>query len=313
MSFSKFTELINLSVPKKFKLIEVHVHHEFKTIQTKKKCISISFFAGVESSQAHLNTAIHTKRIIVSTQGVQHISCLTSNKIWVSDLKQIGEIDEDGEHIMKLDVDFGGFGRHTVTREENLIFLMNGSVYILTSNGDIRNLNISASESSCIHASRLNGDIFVGAPNGVNRYSVSSKNLFQIQVENKIVDLYRRPIYITENKNGDIIVSDKHRKAIVVVDKQGRHRFNYKGNNSSEVFYPRGICTDVIGNILVCNHSYHDPSVYLLDENGQYLRTLLTKHRSVEDLPQDVCVDDKYNLYVACRDKNIIHVYTYLK
>lgn len=247
------------------------------------------------------------------TQGVKHISCLTSNKIWVSDLIQIGEIDKDGQTIMKLDVDFGGFGRHTVTREENLVFLMNGSVYILTSNGDIRNLNISASESSCIHASRLNGDIFVGAPNGVNRYSESSKNFFKIQVDNKGVDLYRRPIYITENKNGDIIVSDKNRKAIVVVDKQGRHRFNYKGNNSLEEFYPRGICTDVFGHILICNHSYRDPSVHLLDENGQYLTTLLTKQRSVEDLPQDVCVDDKYNLYVAWGVKNIIDVYSYLQ
>lgn len=232
--------------------------------------------------------------------------------MWVSDFIQIGEIDEDGQTVMKLDIDFGGFGRHTVTRDENLVFLKNGSVYILTSNGDISNLNISASESSCIHASRLNGDIFVVAPTGVNRYSESSKNLFKIQVDNKGVDLYGRPIYITENTNGDIIVSDKQRKAVVVVDKHGRHRFNYKGNNLLEEFYPRGICTDVFGHILVCNQSYHDPSVHLLDENGHFLTTLLTKHRSDEYLPQVVCVDDKHNLYVGCGINNIINVYKYL-
>lgn len=69
--------------------------------------------------------------------------------MWVSDFNSIEEIDETGEVFMKLDVEFGVYGRHTVTREE---FLNNYSVYILTSNGDIRNLYISASENSCIYA-----------------------------------------------------------------------------------------------------------------------------------------------------------------
>lgn len=227
--------------------------------------------------------------------------------MWVSDFNSIKEIDETGEVFMNLDVKFGVYGRHTVTREGNLLFLNDYSVYILTSNGDIRNLYISASKHSCIYASRINSDIFIGAPSAVNRYSESSKKLLKIQGEN----LYGRPIYITENTNGDIIVSDEERKAIVVVNKIGRHRFNYKGNHSLPEFNPRGVCTDMFGHILVCNHSYDDPSVHLLDQNGHLLMSLLTKHRPVEDLPQDLCVDDKHNLYVGCGINNVIDVYKY--
>lgn len=228
--------------------------------------------------------------------------------MWVSDFNSIEEIDETGEVFMKLDVEFGVYGRHTVTRERNLLFLNNYSVYILTTNGDIRNLYISASQNSCIYASRINSDIFIGSPSVVNRYSESFKKLFKINGEN----LYGRPIYITENTNGDIIVSDGQRKAIVVVNEIGRHRFNYRGNHSLPEFNPRGVCTDVFGHILVCNHSYRDPSVHLLDKNGHLLMSLLTKHRPDKDIPQDLCVDDKHNLYVGCGISNVIDVYKYL-
>uniref|UniRef100_A0A8W8P2K8 Uncharacterized protein n=1 Tax=Magallana gigas TaxID=29159 RepID=A0A8W8P2K8_MAGGI len=66
------------------------------------------------------------------------------------------------------------------------------------------------------------------ASNVVSRYSKKGKELGKIQVDDIGKDLYGRPIYITENSNRDIIVSDEQRKAIVVVDECGRHRFNYK-------------------------------------------------------------------------------------
>lgn len=263
------------------------------------------------SSQVYLNTAIHTKRINVRSHGVKHISCFTSNKMWISDFDTIAEIDENGHIIMRLDVEFGIYGRHT-TRDGNLFFLNDRGVYILTSNGKIRNLYINAFKSFCIHASKITSDIFVAASNGVTRYSWKDNKLGKLQVDGRGKDLYRGPIYITENSNRDIIVSDKHRKAIVVVDEFGRHRFNYKGHHSFPEFNPRGICTDVFGHILVCNHSYLHPSVHLLDENGHFLTSLLTKHRFDEGPPQGVCIDDKHNLYVGCGMKNIIDVYKYL-
>lgn len=129
------------------------------------------YFVDGATAQVYINTAIHTKRITVLTHGVKHISCFSSNKIWVSDFDTIEEIDEDGHIMLKLDVKFGVYGRHTVTRDGNLIFLKVRSVYILTSDGNIRNLYINAFEHSCIHASKINSDIFVATSNGVTRYS----------------------------------------------------------------------------------------------------------------------------------------------
>lgn len=97
-----------------------------------------------------------------------------------------------------------------------------------------------------------------------------------------------------------------------MVDKIGRHRFKYIGYHSLPKFNPHGVCTDVFGHILVCNYSYHDPSVHLLDENRYFLTSLLTKHHSDKDLPQDVCVDEKLNFFVGSGINNKIDVYKYL-
>lgn len=101
-------------------------------------------------------------------------------------------------------------------------------------------------------------------------------------------------------------------KAIVVVDQIDRHRFNYIGYHSLPKFNPHGVCTDAFGHILVCNYSYNDLSVHLLDENGHFLTSLLTIHQSDEDLPQDVCVEEKHNFFVGCGINNKIYVYKYL-
>uniref|UniRef100_K1QSB8 Uncharacterized protein n=1 Tax=Magallana gigas TaxID=29159 RepID=K1QSB8_MAGGI len=57
------------------------------------------------------------------------------------------------------------------------------------------------------------------------------------------------PNYITENNNGDIAVSDYD--AVVVTEREGRHRFSYTGHPAESVLRPRGICTDALSHILV--------------------------------------------------------------
>ena len=83
-------------------------------------------------------------------------------------------------------------------------------------------------------------------------------------------NLYRFPIFITENNNNDVVVVGWNR-AVVVTSREGVHRFSYKG----PPFYPRGICTNVLSHILVCDE--HDDTVHMLHKDGQFLRYLLTK------------------------------------
>lgn len=110
--------------------------------------------------------------------------------------------------------------------------------------------------------------------------------------------------YITENKNGDIIISSKKYKTVVGMDRSGEHRFRY---SHPENLTPMDICTDKYGHILVAFES----SIHLLDEDGAFKKILL-KNMSSNIVFTCLCLDDKQNIYVG-NDRGIVNVYKYLK
>ena len=59
-----------------------------------------------------------------------------------------------------------------------------------------------------VHSSHINGDILVGMVKDggakVTRYSKTGKEIQNILRDNKGQGLYKMPLYITENINGDI-------------------------------------------------------------------------------------------------------------
>lgn len=256
--------------------------------------------------------AVHTASINVSLKEVKHISCLTPNRLWVSDMKKVQEIDEKGHLLRELDICFTLFGSHTLTKSGDLLFLKDNDVFMLTSKGEIRNLNISASLHFCIHSSRLTGDILIGDINIVTRYNNLGMKIDQIEFDNDGRSLYVKTICITENINEDIIVSDNGKNAIVAINKSRRHLFCYKGHRPRITFRPGGICTDMFGQILVCNVS-ENPNVHLLDQKGHFLAYLLTEYQHGSDCPQALCVDSEHNLYVGFCNDNEINVYRFIR
>ena len=76
--------------------------------------------------------------------------------------------------------------------------------------------------------------------------------------------------------------------------------------------YPRGICTDVLGHILVCYDSFTGGAVDLLDQDGGFLSFILSSQQGMTS-PRGVCVDDENNLYVGQGDTNTVSVYKYLQ
>lgn len=67
------------------------------------------------------------------------------------------------------------------------------------------------------------------------------------------------------------MVSDSG-SAVVVTDHEGKDRFSYTGRSSRSRLKPRGICTDPLSNILVCDNVYK--SVHVIDKDGQFLSSL---------------------------------------
>ena len=92
-------------------------------------------------------------------------------------------------------------------------------------------------------------------------------------------NLYRNPRYITENNNGDVLVSEGTHYALVVTTQTGVRRFSYKGPPPSESgLFPHGVCTDALSHILVCDPASH--TVHMLSQDGEFLKYLMTVQSS---------------------------------
>nr|XP_022329445.1 uncharacterized protein LOC111128230 [Crassostrea virginica] len=114
------------------------------------------------------------------------------------------------------------------------------------------------------------------------------------------------PHYLTENTNRDVVVSDNH--AVVVANYRGKHRFSYKGPSSESGIEPRGICTDVLSRILVCDLITH--SIQIIDKDGQFLSCL--EHPKIYR-PYCLCYDlNTHLLWVGSLHSNKVVVYRYI-
>lgn len=118
-----------------------------------------------------------------------------------------------------------------------------------------------------------------------------------------------KPNFVTENNNGDVVVSclDQFRDSgsIVVTEREGRHRFSYRGHISEQTLKPKGICTDPLSNILVCDQNM---LVHIIDKDGQFLIYIKTKAE-----PCTLAFDlTSYILWVGNSKKGILDNIQYL-
>ncbi|XP_078311054.1 uncharacterized protein LOC144618574 [Crassostrea virginica] len=120
------------------------------------------------------------------------------------------------------------------------------------------------------------------------------------------------PGYITENNNGDVLVSDWRRHAVVVTSGGGVHRFSYTGPPSGSRLEPKGICTDVMSHILV-NDGYTE-TVQMLDRDGQFLSYVLTRQTPGMDYkPGGLSYDvTTHAVYVGSMENNTMSVCRYI-
>ena len=116
-------------------------------------------------------------------------------------------------------------------------------------------------------------------------------------------------LYMSENNNLDVCVSDVNADTVIVVKKSGKVRFRYDGKlaNRAMSFGPRGIVTDSLSHIIMTD--YNNDCLHILDQYGQFLRC-------VDDIglknPSELSVDNKGRLWVGC-DRGEIKVVKYLE
>ncbi|XP_022310765.2 uncharacterized protein LOC111116071 [Crassostrea virginica] len=244
-----------------------------------------------------------------------HVSVDKPGKLWVSDsFKNLVQTDQ-GCLLQKIQGSGGVSGYHSTTQTGDLIYADRNENVVskITQDKQITELMKTGDWTPLsVHSSRINGDILVGMTTDeegkVTRYNKAGKETQNIQRDNQGQELYDYPHYITENINGDICTSDMNKFAVVVVNELGEHRFSYTGLRSD--FQPYGICTDVLGHILVCDRGKE--SIHLLDQDGAFLSFILSKEQCM-GYPRGICVDDENNLYVGKFKTSIVAVYRYLQ
>ncbi|XP_056003833.1 uncharacterized protein LOC130046518 isoform X1 [Ostrea edulis] len=277
---------------------------------------------GIDECVKLMSTPVlHTSVCVTGVSHVLHISRVMSDRVWVSDdYNNLILTDTTGDTIHRVtDITtplYGGL--HTVNSSGELIYIDSKlnikklSVDNLTVTTQIE--YTSPWQPLCVYCSPSTGDLMVGMYNyktrtgKVTRYNSSGQHILTIQHDNKRHTMYSEPLYITENTNGDIIVSDWSRYAVVVTERGGRHRFSYTGPSSGSSLDPRGICTDALSHILVCDHNTH--TVQMIDKDGHFLSLL--QHRI--NKPWSLNYDDKTRLlWVGSQDTNTVSVYRYLQ
>ncbi|XP_022312312.1 uncharacterized protein LOC111117468 [Crassostrea virginica] len=166
------------------------------------------------------------------------------------------------------------------------------------------------------------GDILVHVYTGIGPQSQRKHKIIRYQGQNMKEEITKdgqgNPIfkdgkcslYMSENNNGDVCVSDVNAGTVVVVDKTGGVRFRYDGTPArrEKSFDPRGIVTDALSQIIVAD--FNNNCLHILDQNGQFLRC-------VDDCgleyPLELSVDSEGRLWVGSWISGEIKVIEYLQ
>lgn len=289
---------------------------EFKIRQKKTRHLEKKFPLKV------IDTPIVQKNVIMeSLNCCLHISCVTPELFCVSDEEKTMLININGKTVEKLEDSSDQCGTHTVNTGNKLIFIdkqydinlfsiPRNSVSIFKKRRD------PTWRSRCLNYSQSTRTLIVGMCREnpqigkVVRYDRTGKQIQTIQHGTAGHNLYKSPIYITENKNKDVVVTDWFLHAVVVTDNKGRYRFSYTGYPTKSELRPRGIATDVFGHILVCDSK--TDTVQIIDINGNFISYIVIDEQKLIK-PRSLCYDtERHLLWVGSWTNDRMLAYRYI-
>lgn len=271
---------------------------------------------------------------VASVSGCDHISCLTSDRIWIKKGRVLVLTDTSGNtiHVQTLPLPdkalylhiFDTRAGHAITNTNELLYInSNFNIDRLSADFTRENTVISkqiTSKPLCIYSIPANGDILVGISNyiikrvtgraNITRYNMNGEVKETIVHGNDGQGLYDEPHCISVNNNGDVIVSDRGRNAVIVVEGERRHRFTYTGHPPESGLSPYGICTDAMSHILVCDGKTN--TIHIIDSDGIFVSYLRSKLSELCK-PYTLAFDMKTNfLLIGEKDRDIVFFYKYL-
>lgn len=217
------------------------------------------------------------------------MSCKSATEFWISDKVNLVLIDQTGKKLSdvkdKLDKECGV---HAVTKDGDLIYIDKKSNIrkLLKDKKDKPSTLINSKESwetLSVFCSFESDDILVGMIiHNINRamvvrYSSDGKEKHFIECEH-----YTTPLFVTENHNQDVVVSnhDLNNSSVVVTNGGGEYRFSFNGPPKEPGFKPRSICVDGLSNILV--YDDNSKSIVMIDVDGHYLEIFQVQQNLIQ-------------------------------
>lgn len=312
--------------------------------------------------QEQLFSRVLVKKL--SIKGIEtcdHMSLVSENRVWVTEGNNTILTDfATGDVFHRLTdvcvpMELCAKAVHSVNREGDL-FYIDKDLNINKLSKDLETISTFVRKTSSVwlprslYCSVRSGDLFVGFAiitrelhsNGftyvhkyegkVNRYDESGQLTQTLHRNFDESYLFSCAVDISENSNGDVVVSDFGKSVVVVTDRWGSHRFSYGGlyydiysnedyTDFDRCFYtftryregldlwPWGICTDPMSNILVCD--VHNDSVHMLDKDGQLLLHLLTDQSPGISTPRNLIYDFKTQLLWVGSFDGTVSLYEY--
>lgn len=271
-----------------------------------------------------LNPEVRQSFSARSVDSCHHICCVTSDGAWISNGKSLNKTNTNGDTLYPPVSDMNEFsgGVHTLNSEDDLIYL-DRNYNIKRQSKDMKTVTTIIKTQNttwkprCVYSSLQTGDILVGLSKRhlttgtgmINRYNKSGKLIQSIQNNENGQNLYKEPRYLTENNNGDIVVSD-WLNAVVVTERRGMHRFSYRRHPTGVGLEPHGICTDALSHILVCDQN--TKTVLMLNKDGNFLSHLIIRP-SEQFTPFSLSYDvNTHSLWVGSINHNKMCVYMHL-
>ena len=207
----------------------------------------------------------------------------------------------------------------SVTEEGNLVFCGNDYVNItinMERSGDIETLItlplVWQIYSLCCTKS---GDILMHILQNIHGENTHKIVRYQGQKVTQEIDRDEHgnvifkggPLYIAENSNGDICVSDSFSKTVVVLNKAGKIRFSYDGAQCGKIsFDPQSIVTDSMSQIITAD--YQNDCLHIINKNGHFLGVVV---RCGLNKPCGLSIDRKGRLWVGLCHSGTIKVLEY--
>ncbi|KAJ8299863.1 hypothetical protein KUTeg_022610 [Tegillarca granosa] len=219
--------------------------------------------------------------------------------------------NKDGKQIKSISTNC--YIEDMATTPSGDILATEAGIYVkkIYQNGKVEDFaDVSPYKACGIHATK-HGDVIVTLKHGSSQPGMIKKgrimkltmegNILQV-IDNKNVKFnkYTSKIHVVENINQDIWVMEEFNQCIVVLDKNGKYKFTYKGPEEyemSEEFIPYDIAHDHRGNILVAD--CHNQAIHLVNKRGRFLQYILLEQDRLYH-PSSVTVDSEGKLWVGC-------------